>query len=483
MPGPRSNEDTAAYVAALYDQFLSRWETGENPSIEAYCAENPGQAAHLRNHHQEQVEDLLVELLEQGGGEERLEACCLRWPAHAADLRRLASRMRALEGLIDEPQTEVTAAQLEGAQVGRYRVISELGAGTTGRVLRVWDDLLHREVALKLLKRRVGLDLRQPLDQVSARFIEEAQVTSQLDHPAIVPIHELGKADDGQPFFTMKLVKGDEFSRFVDRVGRPSSDWSLLRGLRLIQRAGEALAYAHHKRVIHRDVKPGNIMVGRFGAVYLVDWGLTRVLDADPHAGRITGMPTAGLPTRGVQSVRSPGGAGVELGTKAGTSLGTPYYMSPEQARGDTSMMTPAVDIYGLGAVLYHMLAGEPPYRRSGPNDSVDQMLGRIDAGPPVELGTIAPGIDARLCRIVARAMAHDPDKRYGRMGELLADLTDFIDGGTTLNSNAIGIPEPHLPPAPGWGPFLRQNAVVLFLCAALVFMLGLWWTRIFGPG
>ncbi len=391
--------------------------------------------------------------------------------------------MQELEGLIDEPQTEVPAAQLEGAQVGRYRVISELGAGTTGRVLRVWDDRLHREVALKLLKRRVGPNFGQPLDQVSARFIEEAQVTSQLDHPAIVPIHELGKTDEGQPFFTMKLVKGDEFSRFVDRVGQQSSDWSVLRGLRLIQRAGEALAYAHHKRVIHRDVKPGNIMVGRFGAVYLVDWGLTRVLDSDPYAGRIPGMPTTSLPTRGVQSVRSPGSAAIELGTRAGTSLGTPYYMSPEQARGDTASMTPAVDIYGLGAVLYHMLAGEPPYRRSGPNDSVDKMLRRIDAGPPVELGTIAPALDARLCRIVGRAMAHDPKKRYGRMEDLLADLTDFIDGGTTLNSNALGIPDSPPPAALSWGPFLRQNAVILFLCAALTFMLGLWWNRLLGHG
>ena len=480
MYSPNSDADTAQHVAGVYDQYLARWTAGETPTFEEFCEENPELAEPLQLLHETQIEDLLVEVLERGGGQERLDACCREWPAHAAGLRWLAGRMQALGGVLLEPPTQAPSGKFEGTRIGGYTIIGTLGEGATGLVLRAWDDKLHREVALKLLKQNAGMDLRGPMDRAHVRFVEEAQVTSQLDHPAIVPVHELGVADNGQSFFTMKLVKGEPFSRLISRVGRDDESWSLARGLQVIVRVGEALTYAHHKRVIHRDVKPENILVGSFGAVYLVDWGLTRVLDSSEALG----VPTDELLTKRVHSIRSPGEDASHFLTEAGTKLGTPYYMSPEQARGDISLMEPAVDIYGLGAVLYHMLAGEAPFQRNRANESLEATLKRIDREAPTDIADLAPGLDPALAQVVRCAMARRPQDRFSTMGAFVAELTSLLELGATLQIGggpSSSVDEPPPLARPGWGVFLRDNALVLALAAGLIFVLGLWTTRILG--
>ena len=177
----------------------------------------------------------------------------------------------------------------------RYRVGDEIGHGGMGRVLRVRDEDLHRDLAMKVLRTQGPEPLHRESPHGSrhvARFLEEAQVTGQLDHPGIVPVHELGLDADGRVYFTMKLVEGRDLQAIFDLVFLEKEGWNETRALGVILKACEAIAYAHKKDVIHRDLKPANVMVGSFGEVYVMDWGLARVLHReDSHDIRIAPQP------------------------------------------------------------------------------------------------------------------------------------------------------------------------------------------------
>ncbi|MCA9317888.1 MAG: serine/threonine protein kinase, partial [Planctomycetes bacterium] len=186
--------------------------------------------------------------------------------------------------------------------------------------------------------------------QQVARFLEEALVTGQLDHPGVVPVHELGLDPTGRVFFTMKLVRGEDLRAVLGRVHRNEPDWTVPRALGLLLRACEAMAYAHDKHVIHRDLKPGNIMVGRFGEVYVMDWGLARVLGR-PDARDLRLRPDVGT-TASLHSERhEQASEHSPLVTMDGDVVGTPAYMPPEQARGAIDELSPASDVYALGAI------------------------------------------------------------------------------------------------------------------------------------
>ena len=288
------------------------------------------------------------------------------------------------------------------ARLGRYEVTGRLGAGGMGEVLAVKDELLGREVAAKVALR--GLDR-----EAAARLAREARITGALEHPSIVPVHELGTDADGRWFFTMKRVAGRDLERLL-----AEEEPSLSERLRIFLKICDALAFAHAKGVIHRDLKPANIMVGRFGEVLVMDFGLARLTN-DPASADGTARVEL------IDDTLSPSR------TRTGSVVGTPAYMSPEQAGGRTEEVDARSDVYALGAVLYQMLAGVPPYEGSTAWDVIAQ----VSEGPPAPPAQRSPdrAIPRELDFAVMRAMAVDPGDRYPDVASLARDITAFTDG------------------------------------------------------
>jgi hypothetical protein len=286
----------------------------------------------------------------------------------------------------------------------RYEYVREIGAGGVGSVHCVRDRMLLRQVALKILDPVLA---RNP-SQVE-RFINEAQINAQLEHPNIVPVHEIALAADGPKYFTMKLVEGVNLHDWIVTAGRPGGALEALHDMiAAFLKVCDAMAFAHSRGVIHCDLKPGNVMVGAYGEVYLMDWGLARLRDASRRSG-ITVSSSEGGSAR-----------------PHGRVLGTPGFMAPEQAHGREAEYSERTDVFGLGAVLFAILTGRSPF--SGAN--LDEALAdaracqiTFPAAPPLQL-------PARLCRIAARAMERDPAQRYGGVLELKADVESFLRGG-----------------------------------------------------
>jgi serine/threonine protein kinase/formylglycine-generating enzyme required for sulfatase activity len=314
----------------------------------------------------------------------------------------------------------------------RYRPEGEIGRGGMGAVVRVWDEDLERPLAMKVMLGEVPAEVSEatPPDtqQRLARFLEEAQVTGQLDHPGIVPVHEIGLDAEGRVFFTMKLVRGRTLLEVFSELARDEGGWTQTRVLGLLLKVCEAMSYAHAKGVIHRDLKPANVMVGRFGEVYVMDWGLARVLGG--RAGREPGVePPSGAPVSSVLSLRHRGSGDTPppaaLQTLEGDIMGTPAYMSPEQARGQLDQVGPPTDVYALGAMLYQLLVGRPP-------PSVLELPGSgAGRGTALEapLHELAPGTAPELEAICEKAMALDPAARYPDMSALAEDLSAYLEG------------------------------------------------------
>lgn len=282
-----------------------------------------------------------------------------------------------------------------------------LGQGGMGEVHRAQDNTLGRDLAMKLLHGRLSNDPR-----MRARFLAEAAVTAQLAHPGIPPVHQLGESDSGRPFFTMKEVHGRTLGDVIRDFHRPgpNDDWTEPRLLRLFSRVCEAVAYAHSRGVIHCDLKPANIMVGAFGEVLVMDWGVARLVD--PASGLTT---TEGPVTHPWQ----------QASQTDNTVAGTPAYMSPEQASGSTDEMGPHSDVFSLGVILYEILAGKRPFR-----GDIMRMMRQIvkRAIPPIErrAGTL---VDDALERIIRKALAADPADRYPDAGALGEAFGHWAEG------------------------------------------------------
>jgi tetratricopeptide (TPR) repeat protein len=283
------------------------------------------------------------------------------------------------------------------ARAGRYPVAGEIARGGTGAVLRARDPDLGRDLAIKVL-----LEAHQDNPQMQRRFVEEAQVGGQLQHPGVVPVHELGRFDDGRLYFTMKLVRGHTLHALLGE--RPSPRQDLGRFLAVFEQVCQTVAYAHSRGVIHRDLKPGNVMVGAFGEVQVMDWGLAKVL-----AGAAEEPPAAGPATAegGIQTVRS---GCTAADSHAGAVVGTPAYMPPEQAGGRLWQTDERSDVFGLGGILCQILTGQPPYVGPGGRE-----LCRL-----AESGDLAAafarldgcGADPELVRLAKECLAPEPADR-----------------------------------------------------------------------
>lgn len=346
-------------------------------------------------------------------------------PAATVDLGR--------SGENELPSTRQTLDRLSShaTQGRRYDLELEIGRGGMGAILKVRDRDLRRTLAMKVLLQDEGTSQpsRSPGDELSlGRFIEEAQVTGQLSHPGVVPVHELGVDSNGRVYFTMRLVDGRDLSKIWELVANNEDGWSLSRAIGVMLKVCEAMAYAHSKGVIHRDLKPANIMVGRFGEVYVMDWGLAKVLGGEDKNDvrlrpRSTNSPSAVRTDRHAEPADSP------LLTMDGNVVGTPAYMSPEQAHGDLAAMGPHSDVYSLGAMLYHLLAGHGPYVPRGKKITAWEILERVKQSAPDSLEVLAKDAPEELVAICQKAMAREAEERYSDTQEMADDLQAFLEG------------------------------------------------------
>jgi serine/threonine protein kinase/tetratricopeptide (TPR) repeat protein len=295
----------------------------------------------------------------------------------------------------------------------RFRILRPHARGGLGAVFVAMDEELHREVALKQI-----LDDYADEPGSRARFLAEAEITGGLEHPGIVPVYGLGTDGDGRPYYAMRFIRGDSLKEAIGHfhagtlpagLAGPagSRDLALRKLLRRFVDVCNTIDYAHSRGVLHRDIKPANVIVGKYGETLVVDWGLAKAVGrAEPgvESGERTLVPS---PASG------------SAGTLAGSALGTPAYMSPEQAEGQLERLGPRSDVYSLGATLYCLLTGKPPF--AGEAADVIRAVQRGDVRPPRQLdSSIDPALEA-ICR---KAMAHRPEDRYAS-GRALGDDLD----------------------------------------------------------
>ncbi|MGH7514735.1 MAG: serine/threonine-protein kinase [Gemmatimonadales bacterium] len=280
--------------------------------------------------------------------------------------------VRHLKGVLGKPD----------APGGRYEIRGVVGEGGMGTVYRALDRALDREVALKVLR----ADLAAP--EAEGRLRREARILGRLEHPGIVPVHDVGTLADGRVFYVMKLVRGDRLESYLRSA-------SLTDTLRLFLRVCETVGFAHAHGVVHRDLKPSNIMVGPFGEVLVLDWGIARLIhpEGDSH-------PTPAEPAVSDGGSDAPATAEDEPDTSPGTVLGTPGFMAPEQAQGWMQLVGPRSDVFALGAILRFLVGG-------------------AGAGAPPR----------SLVSIWSKAMRAEPEGTYVSAAELGAEITRFLDG------------------------------------------------------
>jgi tRNA A-37 threonylcarbamoyl transferase component Bud32 len=372
-----------------------------------------------------------------------LDRACQRHPEFASDLRELWGTIMVTEavGMLSHPSrsTDSPAEPLpyESWDLklpsiwGEYELVEELGRGGMGIVFRAKQPLLGREVALKMiLRERLGSNLDRQ------RFMAEAASLAKLEHPGIVPIFNVGEVD-GLPYFTMQLIRGKTLAN--ELILGPMNQ---RRAALLIAEVARAAHFAHQRGILHRDIKPSNILVDEDGKAKLTDFGLAKQVDS------------------------------AEPITKSGAVLGTPNYMSPEQALGRTQLLGPASDIYSLGTVLYHAVTGRPPLMAESP---VQMAFLLLEQDPPLPR-LLNPQLDRDLEMIIIRCLQKPADLRYATAADLAQDLEAFLhnepiqarSGQLAQVVGRVFRETHHAPILENWGLLWMWHSLVLFIACVL---------------
>jgi serine/threonine protein kinase len=348
------------------------------------------------------LDDVVLAYLKSldAGEEPDMNAWLARYPQFAADLAAFfrCERQLAFVGSIstpiamdDTPSRDAVEPRPDVAVVaGRFELGPELGRGGIGTVRRARDPLLDRPLAVKLLQQR-----HRRQSHVAHRFLDEARIAAGLQHPGVPPIHDIGEASDGRPFIAMKLIEGRTLAELLRARLRLTDD--LPRFLMVFEQVAQTMAYAHSRGIIHRDLKPQNVMSGSFGEVQVMDWGLAKKSHAivDDASCEDATNPTVAADGEALEA------------TRPGAVIGTPAYMSPEQARGESDRLDARTDVFGLGAILYEILTGQSPFpdrrqtERAKQGDMSDAFARLDDAN-----------CDPELAALAKRCMAPDPARR-----------------------------------------------------------------------
>lgn len=414
----RVNEAIAAYLQAI--------DRGESPDREKLLAEH---------------DDIADDLREFFAGHGQLQALAGNFnssslpnqDAASAQVGSAPGPVPASNPSVDSPTILLPGIGTSGTEsagagsdeVGRQFLLHEIARGGMGVVFKGRDSSIGRDIAVKVL-----LERHHGETELLQRFVEEAQIAGQLQHPGVTPVYAMGQLPDQRPYFTMKLVKGETLSRLLK--DRPDPTHDRLRFLKIFEQVCQTLAYAHSRGVIHRDLKPGNIMVGAFGEVQVMDWGLGKVLGA-AGSNQKDSAPVAPANASVIRTARSSGAGDSDRSssqTLTGSVLGTPAYMPPEQAVGQTGSLDQRSDVFGLGAILCEILTGQPPYTGS---DAWQVQIQAIRGDLTDAFDRLDHcGADPQLTNLARRALAPLPADRPADAGVLAAELTTYLEGVET---------------------------------------------------
>jgi tetratricopeptide (TPR) repeat protein len=358
---------------------------------------------------------------------------------------RQAVELATIDSGFDASYVTMGANQARtGEAKHRFTILRPHQKGGLGSVSIALDEELNREIALKEI-----LPSHADHDEARTRFIREAEITGALEHPGVVPVYSLGQFADGRPYYAMRFIRGKNLHMAIEDYYGAQTPWTE-RQLAFRQLLGtiidvcQTLEYAHSRGVIHRDIKPGNIMLGDYGETLLVDWGLAKTLKDGFDSDESTMPPV--YPTERASSAH----------TQVGRVVGTPQFMSPEQAAGRSASLTAASDIYSLGATLYQLITGESPF-----HGTEEEVLGNVQLGRFKKPREINPRIPRALEAICLKSMAHLPHERYRSAREMASDLERFLG-----DERVLAYHEPFVVKAGRW--VRRHRTLVLSSAVAL---------------
>jgi eukaryotic-like serine/threonine-protein kinase len=435
MPAPHTDHNLLFAVLVLQNDLAARddvlaamnaWAMQKHRSLGDLLVERGALGEDARK----AITGLLdLHVAKHGSPEKSLAALDVSSPVRRTLVSIADSDVQASLGQLRVDATDETRAFHPNEEGLRYRILRPHARGGLGEVFVAEDTELHREVALKEIQPG-----RADHESSRGRFIMEAEVTGGLEHPGIVPVYGLGTYEDGRPFYAMRFIRGDNLARAVERFHESGEDFTSMTFRRLLGRfidVCNAIAYAHSRGVLHRDLKPGNIMLGKFGETLVVDWGLAKVQGATNEVS-LEGEPTLRL---------SSGSNWADTGH--GAAIGTPAYMSPEQAAGRIDELGPASDVYGLGATLFTVLTGQRPVD----GDDVGQVLQRVVNGEVQSIHKLKPEAPPALEAVCKKAMARLPADRYATPLLLAQELERWL-----ADEPVAAFPEP-------WTTRLRRFA------------------------